>query len=249
MITNMKIKKKEQNQPQHIQNSIDQSYTVNLLTIKHPATSIQNKNASLNWQANINKKKLLKITNCHVSGYSGSRHLEQQKLANTQLHNLNNERGLQSCQSSGKLASEQYPFTLMSSKLQNTANPHVSPATSSKIHFATECCTHRGSEERKRQEQQQQQQQLHQHWIHPMHPNCHSSGSNSAATEQQQQQQHNFNGDFSNCQTLAAASNSAGTNCMASFLAAFPSSLDHKMLDLAAFVQSWRILGELCKKT
>ncbi|KAL7724159.1 hypothetical protein ACLKA6_010106 [Drosophila palustris] len=180
------------------------------------------------------RKKLLKITNCHVSGNSGSRHLEQQKLANTQLHNLNNERGLQSCQSSGKLASEQYPFTLMSSKLQNTANPHVSPATSSKIHFATECCTHRGSEERKRQEQQQQQ--LHQHWIHPMHPNCHSSGSNSAAT-------------IARRLLPRKIGSSAGTNCMASFLAAFPSSLDHKMLDLAAFVQSWRILGELCKKT
>ncbi|KAL7724249.1 hypothetical protein ACLKA6_004620 [Drosophila palustris] len=139
----MKIKKKEQNQPQHIQNSIDQSYTVKLLTIKHPATSIQNKNASLNWQANIIFK-LLKIINCQVSGISGSRHPEQQKLANTQLHKVNNERGLQSSQSSGKLASEQYPFTLMSNKLQNTANP-------------TECCTHRGSEgQRKRQEQQQQ---------------------------------------------------------------------------------------------
>ncbi|KAL7725901.1 hypothetical protein ACLKA6_000668 [Drosophila palustris] len=189
---NMKIKKKEQNQPQHIQNSIDQSYTANLLTIKHPASSIQ-KNASLNWQANINIK-LLKITNCHVSGISGSRHLEHQKLANTQLQYLDNERGLQSCQSSGKLASEQYPFTLMSGKLRQ-------------IHI----------------------------------------GSNSAATEQQ----HNFNGDFSNCQTLAAASNRQQRwhELYGELLAAFPSSLDHKMLDLAAFVQSWRILGELCKKT
>ncbi|KAL7724263.1 hypothetical protein ACLKA6_008545 [Drosophila palustris] len=90
--------------------------------------------------------KLLKIINCHVSGISGSRHPEQQKLANTQHHKVNNERGLQSCQSSGKLASEQYPFTLMSNKMQNTANP-------------TDRCTHRGSDEqRKRQEQQQQQQ-------------------------------------------------------------------------------------------
>ncbi|KAL7725661.1 hypothetical protein ACLKA6_005720 [Drosophila palustris] len=113
--------------------------------------------------------KLLKIINCHVSGISGSRHPEQQKLANTQLHKVNNERGLQSCQSSGKLASEQYPFTLMSNKLQNTANP-------------TERCTHRGSDEQRKRQEQQQQQQLHQQRIHPMHPNCHSSGSNSAAT-------------------------------------------------------------------
>ncbi|KAL7723515.1 hypothetical protein ACLKA6_008708 [Drosophila palustris] len=217
----MNIKKKEQNQPQHIQNSIDQSYTANLLTIKHPESSIQ-KNASLNWQANINIK-LLKITNCHVSGISGSWHLEHQYL--------DNERGLQSCQSSGKLASEQYPFTLMSSKLQNTANPHVSPATSLKSHCATECCTHRGSEERKRQEQQQ----LNQHWIHPTYSNCSRI----------------LMAIFPIARRLLPRQigSSAGIICMASFLAVFPSRLDHKMLDPAAFVQSWRILGESCKKT
>ncbi|KAL7725428.1 hypothetical protein ACLKA6_002024 [Drosophila palustris] len=60
-----------------------------------------------------------KIINCQSSGNSGRMQLEHEKLVSTQLQHLGNERSLQICQSSGKLANEQYSLLPVSNQLQN----------------------------------------------------------------------------------------------------------------------------------
>ncbi|KAL7725425.1 hypothetical protein ACLKA6_002021, partial [Drosophila palustris] len=59
------------------------------------------------------------IINCQSSGNSGRMQLEHEKLVSTQLQHLGNERSLQICQSSGKLANEQYSLLPVSNQLQN----------------------------------------------------------------------------------------------------------------------------------
>ncbi|KAL7725500.1 hypothetical protein ACLKA6_001189 [Drosophila palustris] len=81
-----------------------------------------------------------KIINCQSSGNFGMLQQEHQKLASTQLQHLGNERSLQICQSSGKLAKEQYSFLPVSNELQNlhtiAENPTLGCLTPSKIHLA-----------------------------------------------------------------------------------------------------------------
>ncbi|KAL7724505.1 hypothetical protein ACLKA6_007334 [Drosophila palustris] len=124
-----------------------------------------------------------KIINCQSSGNSGMLQLEHEKLVSTQLQHLGNERSLQICQSSGKLANEQYSLLPVSNQLQNlhsiAENPTYGCLTSSR--------------------DQQHQQQQEQHWNHSPIQIGHSSGSDLALPTQ-----HPCD-DSSNCQALAVS--------------------------------------------
>ncbi|KAM8701619.1 hypothetical protein ACLKA7_004904 [Drosophila subpalustris] len=129
-----------------------------------------------------------KIINCQSSGNSGRWQFEHEKLVSTQLQHLGNERSLQICQSSGKLANEQYSLLPVSNQLQNLHSIAENPTYG--------CLTPSRDQQ---QHQQHQQQQQEQHWNHSPIQIGQSSGSDLAMPTL-----HPCD-DPSNCQALAVS--------------------------------------------